>query len=314
MKILVDGDILVYRCGFAAEKTRYTLVDSESGVPIEQFDSAKERNEYVKDNELEGFEVGRERLVEPLSHALQNVKSVMNRIFEAMGTDNHLLFLSSGKCFRNDIATIQEYKANRKDAVKPVYYRELWDYIKKEYNTHECESIEADDALALCQTDDTVIVSIDKDLLQVPGKHYNWVREEKVLVTPEVGLRKLYQQVLTGDPTDNIPGIRGIGEVRARALLADVEPTKKALASVCTEQWDKFLHSDAKKPVDFKWDEETKLWEYSPWWLTEPCEEYNITAPTEVIAAEVFHLVKVGGRCAKEALTATGEEVPAAGA
>jgi len=35
------------------------------------------------------------------------------------------------------------------------------------------QGLEADDEMAIYQTDDTIIVSLDKDLLQVPGKHFS---------------------------------------------------------------------------------------------------------------------------------------------
>lgn len=320
MLALIDGDILVYRCGFAAEKTRYTLVDGETGIPIEQFDSAKERDAYVKEHQLEGFEVDRERLVEPLSHALQNIKSVIRGILDDTGADDYIIFLSSGENFRNSLATILEYKANRKDAPKPVHYAAIWEYLQKEYNTYVCQSIEADDALALCQTEDSVIVSIDKDLLQIPGRHFNWVRHGttdadgkevsgKILVAPEVGIKKLYQQVLTGDPTDNIPGIRGLGPVKARKMLSDIPPDKKALSDVCTRAWEEFILTgpefDGRK-MQFEESEDGRVGVTFESWTGD-----QVVVPgAQFIAAEVFHLVQVGGRCAKEALEETGESLP----
>lgn len=304
MKALVDGDILVYRCAFAAEGTRYSLIDDESGIPIEQFESAAEMKAYVKEHDLQGFSIEKERLVEPLSHALANIKSVMATIESAVkSTDTHV-FLSQGKCFRNGLATILEYKANRKDAPKPVYYEEVREYLVKQYGASIFTSIEADDALALCQSDDTVIVSIDKDLLQVPGRHYNWVKDEKIFITPEVGLRKQYQQVLTGDPTDNIPGIRGVGLITARKLLDGVPSTKQALSAVCTLEWEKYLQSDLEKPCMFYSIEDGTRWEYTGW------DGTVHQAKTEEIAMEVFQLVTVGGIHAKDALLGSGESLP----
>jgi len=307
MKALIDGDILVYRCAFAAESTRYTLLDPESGVPIGQFESSADMKAYIKENALsEGeYEVDRERLYEPLSHALANVKSVMNTILTRVGTQDYHLFLSQGKCFRNNIATILEYKANRKDAPRPIYYDETREYLVNQYGARIYSSIEADDALAMCQTNDTVIVSIDKDLLQVPGKHYNWVKDQKVWVAPDVGLRKLYMQVLSGDPTDNIPGIRGVGEATARKMLADVPTSKKDLSTACTAAWDNYLKSD--KNTLFTPTKEDGLWNYTSW------AGMTCTASAVDIAAEVFHLVRVGGRDAIEALQEQGEELPLAG-
>lgn len=301
MRALIDLDIVVYRCGFAAEKTQYTIVDSEAGIPIAQFTNAKERDAFLKEKELTGYEVERERLVEPLSHALANVKSVMAGILESVKTDDYIGFLSGGKCFRNGIATILEYKANRKDAPKPVHYDEIRRYLRDNYNVHECGVIEADDALALCQTDDTVIVSIDKDLLQIPGRHYNWVDDKKIYISPEVGLVKQYMQVLSGDPTDNIPGIRGVGTITARKIMKDVEPTKKALSAACTAEWEAYFRSD--RNTEFTPGPEG-VWQYGGW----DGVYYSKTA--QEIAMEVYQLVTVGGMGARDALQDASEELP----
>ena len=53
------------------------------------------------------------------------------------------------------------------------------------------------------------ICSLDKDLLQVPGQHFNWVNQEFKLVSPLDGLKCFYKQIILGDRTDNIPGFDG---------------------------------------------------------------------------------------------------------
>lgn len=53
------------------------------------------------------------------------------------------------------------------------------------------------------------------------GKHYNFVKKEFTNVTKEEGTRFFYQQMITGDTSDNILGIRGLGKVKASKLLKD---------------------------------------------------------------------------------------------
>ena len=71
---------------------------------------------------------------------------------------------------------------------------------------------ETDDELGIRQTfhdGNSRIVSLDKDLLQIPGYHYNWVRDTHTLVSPLDGLRTFYKQLIAGDGTDNIPSYDG---------------------------------------------------------------------------------------------------------
>lgn len=309
MDVFVDGDIVVYRCAFAAEHTKYVLTD-EVGQPIAgPFDSAAERKEYVEEHQ------GAELLIsesykeyEPLSHALANVKSVMKRIMDV--GDLRGVFLSKGECYRHKLATIKKYKGNRDDAPRPKYYAEVRQYLIDHYGALVFESIEADDALAMCQHDDSIIASIDKDLLQVPGYHFNFVhaadktdRTGKVLITPEVGYRKLMMQVLTGDGTDNIPGIRGVGEKTARKLLADTP--NKGLVSMCLDLWDDYLEGPAEKYID-DLVQDGDEYEYTHWNddIHIPCR-----GSASDIMREVYELVKVGGTYAEAAAHKSGEDV-----
>lgn len=306
MKALVDGDIIVYRCAFAAESTRYTLVDEESGIVIGQFDSSADYRAHVKEHELDNFVVERERVIGPLSHALQNVSTTMDSIQAKLGPEEMYVILSDGKGFREDIATIKKYKGNRDDAPRPQWYEEVRKFLVDNYGALVYTSVEADDVLAICQGPDTCIVSIDKDLLQVPGRHYNWVNDERKLVKPEVGIRKLYEQVLTGDSTDNIPGIRGIGPKTATRMLKDVEPTKQALSAVCTDEWEKYL---LKEEDGFhKIDGSERAFSYLPWYEL-VADNFMVVEPQHV-AAEIYSLVKVGGSYAKQALEEAGEALP----
>ena len=85
---------------------------------------------------------------------------------------------------------------------------------------------EADDCLAIEATQlnyDCTIVSIDKDMLQVPCWHYNHVKDEMRKMTPYEGIKFFYTQILTGDSADNIVGLRGIGPKKADKILEGVD-------------------------------------------------------------------------------------------
>ncbi len=64
-----------------------------------------------------------------------------------------------------------------------------------------------------------IIATIDKDLNQVPGRHYDWNKGIRYTVSRELGLWYFLRQMLLGDATDNIPGVPGLGEKKADALL-----------------------------------------------------------------------------------------------
>lgn len=115
--------------------------------------------------------------------------------------------------FRNKIATTWKYKGHRPKE-KPRYYKEIREYIISHWKGQLMIGIEADDALAITATKLNkdgiccVIITEDKDLLQVPGLHYNIHKMKKVFkITESQAQRNLWCQVITGDRTDNIPGV-----------------------------------------------------------------------------------------------------------
>lgn len=296
MKALIDGDIVTYRSGFASQHVRYIAYGNRFENHAELRAFCEEAGKDVRDIEVE-----RELEVEPVSHALANVKSIINTICDQVDATDYEVFLSTGDNFRGKVATIKKYKGNREDATRPEHYNAIWQYLTLNHPTVITESIEADDAMAMCQTNKTVICSLDKDMLQVPGLHYNWVQDSKISVSPTVGLFKLYQQVLTGDSTDNIPGIYGVGPVKARKII--VEPNyadEEYLFAVCKDHWREYLAERAD------WGEwKDNLFYYTPWYQDTP-----IGRSVEEIVNEVRTLLTVGGEEAYAALQISGEQVP----
>ena len=84
--------------------------------------------------------------------------------------------------------------------------------------------LEADDIMGIAQTNgktpDTVIVSVDKDMRQIPGWHLNPNKEDfPVYVCRDEADYHFHMQWLTGDQTDGFGGIKGVGPVKARKIL-----------------------------------------------------------------------------------------------
>jgi 5'-3' exonuclease len=63
----------------------------------------------------------------------------------------------------------------------------------------------------------------DKDLLQIPGHHYNFFKNVGKEVTVKEAVYSLYNQVLCGDSADNIPGLYKCGPKGAELILGNPE-------------------------------------------------------------------------------------------
>ncbi len=246
----IDGDILVYRCGFSAEHNEHFIyLKDGDGALLSSFLDKRKAKKWLKDNGLELSEVDIETVTtnEPIENALHSLKMQINLIKNSMLTNDVHIYLTGKDNFR--IELYPEYKANRADATKPYHYEGLRYYLTNYWDTHVVDGIEADDALGIlqCKANEgnpltidaqpaSVLCSIDKDLKMIPGWHFNWTTGEYDFVSPEQGIRNFYQQVLTGDSTDNIPGIYKIGPVKAKKILADCNDEHEMYAE-CVKQW-----------------------------------------------------------------------------
>lgn len=135
--------------------------------------------------------------------------------FENTGVYEYEIYFSGENNFRKKI--YPEYKANRKAERPPSLPMVKQHFIH--YPDQVADELEADDLLGLNQTEETCIVSIDKDMLTIPGWHYNFVKDEFTYITPLQALSLFYTQLLTGDAADNIKGAKGIGAKKAANIL-----------------------------------------------------------------------------------------------
>jgi DNA polymerase I len=152
--------------------------------------------------------------------AILRTDKLMRDIIDVTGTSKYYAFLTGSGNFRKTINP--EYKANRKDKVLPLWLKSCKDYLTKEWGAITTVGYEADDALGFYSTDDTIICTIDKDLDQIQGHHYNFVKQEFYNVLELAGLQHFYKQMLIGDKADNIIGVAGIGKVKAGRLIDDL--------------------------------------------------------------------------------------------
>ena len=151
------------------------------------------------------------------SLACHRMNTSIQKIVEDTKADDYEIYLTSQDKSNFRLEVDSTYKANR-TAPKPPYYLLLREYLIQEHKAQVAFGMEADDLLGINQTDDTIICSIDKDLKQIAGRHYNFVKEEFSTVTLSEGLYWFYCQMLIGDVSDNIKGVDGIGEKESSTL------------------------------------------------------------------------------------------------
>lgn len=147
---------------------------------------------------------------DPPEIACVRLDEFVRRILYETNASSYIGYLTGKDNFRYTI--YPEYKAHRKDKPKPKHLELVKERLIKEWGCKVTDGIEADDALAIDLTeegDNAILCSIDKDFLQVAGKHYNFVKQTTTTVSPLDGLKSFYTQLITGDSTDNIPAFDG---------------------------------------------------------------------------------------------------------
>jgi 5'-3' exonuclease len=125
-----------------------------------------------------------------------------------------------------------------------VHSTAIRDYLVGKWGAVSTVGQEADDAIGIDMSANpgSVCVSFDKDLLQLPGRHYDWVAKEERTVSAKEAGKFFWQQTLSGDATDNVPGCKGIGAIKAAKLLEDCNSNKECWERVLSVYKD--VHGD----------------------------------------------------------------------
>lgn len=242
---LIDGDPLVYRAAFSVQKNMYII--EKEGEPIFASSRKKEVDDFIADNNITGASVESRTFLEDDAEkkVLYNLRSMLEAIIEATETNQYRLFLTGKGNFREDLDG--SYKEGR--AERPKLYTFAREALEGDIMTDVIHGMEADDALAIeqCRREDSVICSIDKDLLMIPGWHYNPVKDAFKYVTYSEGLLFFYKQILTGDRVDNIEGLAGIGPKRAEKILAEFADKDLKDKEVEKEVWNTVVSAYEEK-------------------------------------------------------------------
>ena len=155
--------------------------------------------------------------------------------------DNLECYLTGKGNFRYEVAKTAPYKGNRKDVVKPTNLPAAREHLINKWGAVVSQGEEADDLIAMSAVkgdpDSTVIVSQDKDFLQVPCWMFNFVKNEWKLTGVDEGNKFFYTQILTGDRADHILGLHRVGPVKAAKMLEGLT-TEEELYEACVKAYD----------------------------------------------------------------------------
>lgn len=171
--------------------------------------------------------------------AWQVMRSKTADVMEKAEADILVMVLSSNTNFRMDV--YPKYKSNRKATRKPLCLADLKAKTKDTWESYQYPGLEGDDVLGILSTDpefypdcEKVVVSIDKDMKTLPGKYYDFGKNEWHDISEEEANWWHMYQTLIGDTTDGYPGCPGIGPKTAEKILADLPVGDRWSAVVAT--------------------------------------------------------------------------------
>ncbi|MBP3634962.1 MAG: DNA polymerase I [Bacilli bacterium] len=230
--ILVDGNNLLFRSYYATAYTGNVMKNSK-GFP---------------------------------TNGLYGLVNMLNKIIKEENPEYMIVAFDKGKTFRHD--KYKEYKNGRVET--PEDLKKQFKIAKElvplmGIKCFEIDNYEADDIIGtyarLIEEDDDfigTIVSSDKDLLQLITdqidvkllKQKDYIRMDKNVFKENYGIEPIKMidlKGLMGDSSDNIPGVKGIGEKTALKLLHEYSSLENIYENI-----DKIKGSVKQKLIDGK--------------------------------------------------------------
>jgi len=256
MRALIDADGVVFRCGFAVEHKKYKfyIKGEEHNGPFQIYEYKRDIPKELQEDPEVFCEESVE--VEPLQNALFLVKQELEGIISATNADRYSCYIKGKGNFREEVSVTRKYKGNRDPAHRPIYEQEIRDYLEQHWQAEEVDGMETDDKVAMEQGEDTIICSMDKDLDQVPGWHYNFHKKNKYWIDEDTALRNFYIQLLAGDASDNVQGVEGIGVVKASKYVAACKDEKEMFLLAR----DKYLECYGEIGLDILYEMANLIW------------------------------------------------------
>lgn len=173
--------------------------------------------------------------------------------------DNLECYLTGKGNFRYEVAKTAPYKGNRKDVVKPTNLPAARQHLIDKWGAVVSQGEEADDLIGIASCigdpETTVVCTIDKDMMQLHGWNFNFVKNEWNYISVDEGNKFFYTQILTGDSADHIKGIHRVGPVKAGKILEGLT-TEREMYEAC-------LNAYMNNSPERRGNKDYPIWKYA---------------------------------------------------
>jgi len=177
----------------------------------------------------------------------------INNILDACNTDKYVLCIEGKGNFRHQLKSFSTvYKGSRKSE-KPVWFNEIRQHMIDYWKAELAIGIETDDLVTILVTNmsddenyvNCILCHLDKDLDQITKNilHYNYRQKTFKKISRKKALLYLWKSVLTGDSTDCIKGVPGVGEKTVAKIFDGKDIDKEIPGLVFQEYWNYWVNS-----------------------------------------------------------------------
>lgn len=151
-----------------------------------------------------------------------SIDAMMNSILLETDSNKYIAYVKGENTAAHRYAARPDYKSNRPNE-PPSWWEFAKNYVIKNWSAVPVDTIEVDDAVNITRLNisNSYIIAIDKDLLLLQGKHYNWRTQEWVETSLDEEINNFWSDMIIGQPGDGISGLPGKGKAYARALVRD---------------------------------------------------------------------------------------------
>lgn len=267
-RLLIDADYPAHRCAFSKQKEMAFVVCSESHDIQDNLLAKDAKSAYCQEIANGSFYLDKWYDPESEESCLEYLDDTLKNWCGRFGNEvSRVAVLGpEGKVFRHDL--FADYKAGR--GSKPIHHAACRRHLSQNHGAIWWDKMEADDVLGIMQCDNialhgldkstTCIVTVDKDLDCIPGWHYDPIKDNLYQVSEEEADMNFMKQWLTGDTTDNIAGINGVGPAKADKIIGDAVSIDEGMQAIFNayakdevklagSTMKKFLASDAKDAI-----------------------------------------------------------------
>lgn len=180
----------------------------------------------------------------------EKIYDILNILENNYNIEKYYIFVKGKNNFRYQLYS--DYKGKRPP--KPPVIDALNQYLVENFGAIESHNAESDDyAYTYSQFPEykgrTIICSVDKDLLQIPGIHYDYQKNKFHHITEERARYNLAIQMIMGDAADGIKGLKGYGPKKAEKIIIEGMSTYQCIKAILKEYQKNCLSPEEAKAL-----------------------------------------------------------------